>query len=215
MKDQMALAGDALRPDFSMGWNLLLALVPLFLAWLLSRRRGRPGVLWWFGLALFVLFLPNAPYALTDLLHFVRKARQQPHLPEWVLVVFTVPEYVLYVGACLLSYVLSLLLLGDYLRRQGKARWVRPLEALMHALCGAGVYLGRVVRLNSWDALADPEAVVGAASGAVGRWRPVVFIVGTTLILVAAYYPLKYIVEAVLARGGARRPERKCYATGR
>jgi uncharacterized membrane protein len=200
MKDLTALAGDALRPDFSMGWNFLLALAPLLLAWVLSRRPGRPGVLWWLGLVLFVLFLPNAPYALTDLLHFVRKARQQPLLPEWALVVFTVPEYVLYVGACLLSYVLSLLLLGDYLRRQGKARWVRPLEALTHALCAAGVYLGRVVRLNSWDALADPEAVVGAASGAVGRGRPAAFILGTMLVLVAAYYPLKFVVEAVLAR---------------
>jgi uncharacterized membrane protein len=200
----VSVAWEALRPDFSMGWNLLLAALPLPLAWALFRYRGRCGPVWWCGLALFVLFLPNAPYALTDLLHLVRKARQLPPLPEWAVVVFTIPEYVLYVAAGLLSYTFSLRLLGDFLRRRGKGRWVWPAEAVLHLLCAVGVYLGRVARLNSWDVLADPAAVAGAASGAAGRVRPALFILGAALAIAAAYYPLRYVVGAVLAhrRGG-------------
>ena len=163
------------------------------------------------GLALFVVLLPNAPYTLTDLLHLVRKARQVPPLPEWAVVVFTMPEYVLYVGAGLSSYVFSLRLLGDDLRRRGRGRLVLPMEAALHALCAVGIYLGRVVRLNSWDVVADAGAVVEAASGAAGRVRPVLFILGTALALAAVYYPLQFLAGAVLARrrGPTPLPERR------
>jgi uncharacterized membrane protein len=207
--DFLGVAWEALQPDFSMRWNLLLAAAPLALAWLLFRRRGRRGPVWWTGLALFVLLLPNAPYTLTDLLHLVRKARQEPRLPEWAVVVFTMPEYVLYVGAGLLSYVLSLQFLGDDLRRRGRGRLVVPLEALLHVLCAVGIYLGRVYRMNSWDVATDPGAVAGAASGAFGRSRAALFICGTVLAVAAVYYPLKFLATAVRAhwRGAPSPPD--------
>src|SRR4051812_24343730 len=52
-----------------MVWNLALAAVPVFLAMALFRPGRRHGVGWWLGTALFVLFLPNAPYVLTDVVH--------------------------------------------------------------------------------------------------------------------------------------------------
>jgi uncharacterized membrane protein len=212
--DFPSVAREALRPDFSMGWNLFLAALPFLLAWALFRYRGRRGLVWWFGLALFVLLLPNAPYTLTDLLHLVRKARQDPPLPEWAVVVFSMPEYVLYVGAGLSSYVFSLLLLGDDLRRRGKGRLVVPLEAALHVLCAVGIYLGRVVRFNSWDMATDPQAVMGAAAGAMGRARPVLFMLGTTLALAVVYYPLKFIAAAVLTRWRGQAPLRECRGEG-
>src|SRR6478736_5332776 len=50
-----------------MSWNLLLAAIPMLLAVLLFHRPRRHSVLWWGGVAAFVLFLPNAPYVVTDL----------------------------------------------------------------------------------------------------------------------------------------------------
>ena len=49
--------------------NLFLAFVPVALAPFVFRHRGERTPLWWTGLALFVLFLPNAPYVITDLVH--------------------------------------------------------------------------------------------------------------------------------------------------
>lgn len=54
-------------------WNLFLAWIPLWLAipmlWL-EPRRGWRGMAVWLGLGcLWLLFLPNAPYLLTDLIH--------------------------------------------------------------------------------------------------------------------------------------------------
>ena len=132
-------------PDFAMGWDLILAVVPLALAIVLFRRGLSRGPLWWAGLVLFVLFLPNAAYPLTDFLHFVLKVRQRPHLPAWAVGLLVVPEYFLYIGASFLAYVLSLQFLGEYLRRIGRPRAVAPVEGLLHAadrdghLPGAGV----------------------------------------------------------------------------
>src|SRR5439155_10206791 len=53
-----------------MGVNLALAAVPLVLAAALFRGRRRRGLLWWSGVAAFAAFLPNAPYVMTDVLHF-------------------------------------------------------------------------------------------------------------------------------------------------
>jgi uncharacterized membrane protein len=190
---------EAWDSGFRMGLGAALAAVPLVLAWLLSRSRGRRGWLWWAGLALFVLFLPNAPYTLTDLIHLVRRIRLQHFLPSWAVILFVLPKFSLYLLGALLCYVLSLRLMGGYLRREGHGRLVRPLEALAHVLSAVGVYLGRAARLNSWDALANPVEVLGEAAGAA-RPGPALLILGVGVTLAALYYPLQYVVEAVLER---------------
>ncbi len=67
----VVLAGNARW----MGWNLLLALVPLALALLLFRGRRERTALWWLGTAAFVAFLPNAPYVMTDVIHLFTDVR--------------------------------------------------------------------------------------------------------------------------------------------
>ena len=61
-----------------MGWNLFLAIIPCVLSFILfarrSPRRLSKNPIWWFGLAVFILFLPNAPYIITDIIHFVDNA---------------------------------------------------------------------------------------------------------------------------------------------
>ena len=82
----------SLNPDFAMDWDFFLACVPLVVAYLLFSRPGKRGLFWWFGLVLFVLFLPNAAYPVTDILHFVLKVRQRPYLPTWAVGLIVVPD---------------------------------------------------------------------------------------------------------------------------
>src|SRR5579862_2165763 len=150
---------DAAKPEFSMGWDIFLVAVPIVLAaWLFTRDRHR-GVMWWPGLIVFLLFLPNAPYAFTDILHLVFKIRKQPYLPVWAVALIVIPEYILYIGAGLQSYTISLLLFKRYLTRHGLRRLFLPLELILHVLCAQGIFLGRSLRLNSWDMLRDPRQV--------------------------------------------------------
>jgi len=59
-------------------WNLFLALVPVFISGLLIKQRALnyKSVLLF---ALWLLFLPNAPYLVTDIFHF----EQRPPVPFW------------------------------------------------------------------------------------------------------------------------------------
>ncbi|MGL4883991.1 MAG: DUF1361 domain-containing protein, partial [Waterburya sp.] len=53
-------------------WNLFLAFIPLALSfWLFVRRNIKRSLLWWIGLVVFIAFLPNAPYLLTDIIHLI------------------------------------------------------------------------------------------------------------------------------------------------
>ncbi|MSO78995.1 MAG: DUF1361 domain-containing protein [Acidimicrobiia bacterium] len=56
-----------------MVWNSLLACIPLaFAVFLFTGPRTTRRPPWWVGLAIFVAFLPNGPYVITDLIHLNR-----------------------------------------------------------------------------------------------------------------------------------------------
>lgn len=129
-------------------WNLELAWMPLLLALLveLVGRRVLPalvlGVLW-------LLFLPNAPYVLTDFVHLGARHRTF----DTVLVgsfAFT---------ALVLGFASVALVQRTVTRQVGSlAGWVVALGSL--AASSVGIYLGRVQRLNSLDAIRDPHRLL-------------------------------------------------------
>jgi uncharacterized membrane protein len=58
-------------------WNLFLAFIPLILSyWLFLVQNNKPFLLWWLTLIIFIAFLPNAPYLLTDIIHLVDAIRE-------------------------------------------------------------------------------------------------------------------------------------------
>jgi uncharacterized membrane protein len=134
-------------------WNLFLAWVPFAVAvavydgW---RRRRAPGTLFVLG-ALWLLFFPNAPYIVTDFVHLERTA----DAPYWYDAV-TVSAFA-WTGV-LLGFA-SLFLMQTVVRqwRGVVAGWVFAGVAL--ALGSLGIYLGRFLRLNSWDALEHPSVL--------------------------------------------------------
>jgi uncharacterized membrane protein len=189
---------DAANPEFSMGWDIILLVVPLMLAaWLFTRDRHR-GALWWPSFVLFILFLPNAPYAFTDILHMVFKIRKQPYLPVWAVALIVVPEYILYIGAGLQSYTISLLLFKRYLRRHGLYRLFSPAELCLHMLSAQGIFLGRRLRLNSWDMLRNPGEVLDQAVESFSTQGYLSFVVVTFFVLLVLYRILAFLDVCML-----------------
>jgi uncharacterized membrane protein len=133
-------------------WNLFLAWVPVGFA-VLAHRRARQGFDFLVGalLVLWLLFFPNAPYMLTDFIHL----GESRLVPVW------------YDALMLSSFAWTALLLGFvslYLVQLVTRRVVGPVwswvgVALALGLASFGVYLGRFVRVNSWDALIRPGSV--------------------------------------------------------
>jgi uncharacterized membrane protein len=175
-------------------WNLFLAWIPFALAvFVYDRwRRRQTGVLLVALGGIWLLFFPNAPYIATDFVHL----RQDPLAPYWYDAV-TIAAFA-WVG--LLLGFASLYLMQTVVRqaRGALAGWLFALVAI--GLGSLGIYLGRFLRLNSWDALEHPS-VLPRIAHAVAR-DPFAYqeAIGVTLLFTAALsfaYFLLYSFAAV------------------
>jgi len=134
-------------------WNLFLACIPVVAGQAFraaSRRRSAaPLQLGWF--ALWLLFLPNAPYIVTDLLHL----KWRPPVPLW----YDLALLLSCAGTgLLLGYVSLIEVHGAVEERFGRVKgWLMAVGSLF--LCGFGIYLGRFLRWNSWEVLTDPAGL--------------------------------------------------------
>lgn len=205
MKDHLHNALMALRIHSGwIIWNLFLAFIPLALSvWLFrSPRRGR-SILWWVAFIVFIAFLPNAPYLLTDIVHLIRATRSDYSV--WIITLVILPPHLIAIIAGFEAYVISLINLGYYLHRQGVSKYIFWVELMTHALCAIGVYLGRFKRLNSWDLVTQPDDVVRSIINDLTSKRPVLVIIATFIILTLLYWLMKQITLALLLRISLKR----------
>jgi uncharacterized membrane protein len=173
-------------------WNLYLAAIPALLAVALFRRPQRFGVTWMLGLVAWVLFLPNAPYVLTDVVHMVDDLRASPSRAHSYEVLAT---YALFFACGLASYVLSLKLFSRFLRRVTQPQVALATLIALHGLCVVAMYLGRFMRFNSWDAVFAPGAVLESV---IGVPRP------TTLVVLIAMFVVVGVSTCVTAAAGSK-----------
>ena len=160
---------------FWMTWNLILAAIPALLSVALFARPHRHGVLWWAGVVAFVLFLPNAPYVVTDLVHLNTDMVRAPD--NAVILVGVLPGYALFITAGLLCYVLAIEMLLRELRRRRPGLSRFPVDVAVHPVCSVGIILGRITRLNSWDTVSNPRwAVASALDTLTWRGAPLAFV---------------------------------------
>jgi uncharacterized membrane protein len=171
-------------------YNTFLAFVPLGLAMMLFRDHVRTTAWWWAGLVAWVLFLPNAPYVLTDSVHMLDDIRNTSNSGVYFAVL---PIYLSFFLVGFASYVASLHLLRRFMRARGYGAWSTRTELALHTLCAVGIYLGRFVRLNSWDVLSSPTAVSTQLDGLANRF-PIAIIFVTFVVLVVG----TFIADAVI-----------------
>lgn len=185
------LADVAVRNRFWMTWNLILATIPAVVAVPLFRHRGPKGPGWWGGLAVVLLFLPNAPYVVTDLVHLrgdVLMAGSDVAVLTGVL-----PVYAGFIAAGLVAYAVVLREMGRHLASVGLGRWRPAVEIAVHAACAVGVVLGRVARLNSWEPVTQPYGTVERVMLTMSwRWAPVA--VAATFVMICAGH---WLVRAI------------------
>jgi len=134
-------------------WNLFLALIPLAvsLPLVFIKQASRWNLMTWPLLAFWLLFFPNAPYMISDLMHIYRPSP----MPYWYdpLMLASAAFSGIYSG------FLSLWIVERFLSLHWP-RWCVSLSVIaILLLTGLGIYLGRISRWNSWDILHRPEAL--------------------------------------------------------
>lgn len=133
-------------------WNLFLAWIPFILAYIahaVSWRRIWVYLVLPFIAFVWLIFFPNAPYMLTDLQDLARRAGDAPLWYDVIIVVWCS-----WTG--MLLGVISLYLMQDIVTRTFRrfAGWA--FVFIISGLSSFGIYIGRFVRLNSWDILQNP-----------------------------------------------------------
>lgn len=141
-------------------WNLFLAWLPLGFAFLAAHTwKPAPGRNLWatiFGLA-WLVFFPNSPYILTDVIHLSGTLRQH----YWID--FTLILTCAFTG--LIVGFVSLFLMHSLVQRSSGAFKAWLFIAGVAALSGFGVYVGRFLRFNSWDLVLRPRSVFDSLTG--------------------------------------------------
>jgi uncharacterized membrane protein len=134
-------------------WNLVLAWVPYLLSLKFIELDIRKQ---WISssiiMLLWVAFLPNGPYIITDLIHL----RPRIGIPMWydVLLVSTMA------WNGLLLTLLSVNLVHRKLEEYFSAFKLWVALIILFLSSGYGIYIGRFMRLNSWDAFLRPLSVL-------------------------------------------------------
>lgn len=144
-------------------WNLFLAWIPFMLSYfghVVSWRRTTLYLIIPAIAFLWLIFFPNAPYMLTDLQDLSRRSTNTPLWYDVIIVVWCS-----WTG--MLLGVISLYLMQDIVARTfGRtAGWI--FVFVISALSSFGIYIGRFVRLNSWDILQNPAETAQEILGIV------------------------------------------------
>ena len=181
-------------------WNLVLAAVPLAASTAIVRLDARgAGAGSLFGLgAVWLLFLPNAPYILTDLVHLAYR----PPVPFW----FDLALLLSAGGLGLLSGYVSLSDVQRVVARRVGPRvaWAGSVAVLF--LSAFGIYLGRELRWNSWDVVAAPGTLAADIVALV--LNPLAH--PTTVVMTLVFggmLTLGYVVLHELARPSGLQPD--------
>lgn len=133
-----------------LNWNMFLAWIPLFFA-LIARRFSQNKfhkVFTISSLAGWLLFFPNAPYIITDLLHLQGYGQNILWFDSLLVFIFATTGLIIGLYSLQISHQVFEQLFGKI-----KA-WLLVSASLL--LCGFGVYLGRFNRWNSWDLFQNP-----------------------------------------------------------
>jgi len=164
-------------------WNLFLAWIPLGTAGVAAALPNRPIAqaicgAWW------LLFFPNAPYLVTDLMHL-------SYLGGHLLWFDTLMFATFALTGLVVGYVSLRLMQGIVARYLGVVgSWAFVVGALL--LSSYGIYIGRFLRWNSWDLFVSPLSLARDMAGSLFELRTftvtmslAVLFIGTYAVLVA------------------------------
>lgn len=189
----------------------MLALIPVCLAYMIlwiARRRNmsplRKGIVALLGIV-WLLFLPNTCYLLTEWRHYLEMIdrhdlylRSQDnsvlfmHLTAWGMF------YLLYSGFGMITFALAIRPVERVAAQRGASIWFWA--APLFVALSSGVYLGLVLRFNSWDTMSRPDQIWQAIVDIGGRPRLAAFIVGFGGFLWIAYEALDLWVDGLTER---------------
>ena len=131
---------------FFLIWNLFLAIVPYFISLAINHYKINNKIIELGILLSWLLFLPNSFYVLTDFIHLSKSTIVW--LDLLLMSAFAITSF---------SFgILSIKEMALYFKKKNRVKLMNILIPIICLLCGFGIYLGRILRFNSWNIISDP-----------------------------------------------------------
>ncbi|MET1249678.1 DUF1361 domain-containing protein [Sporolactobacillus sp. STCC-11] len=137
-------------------WNLLLAFLPLiFAACMCLANAARDWLRTWVLGLLWLIFFPNAPYLVTDFIHlqgisFYTTGKSIVYSNDFLSWLSLIHIGIgTFVGTC--SGMLSMWIIHHRFLQKFAPPIVSIIMTLIFIISGCAMYIGRFLRLNSWD----------------------------------------------------------------
>ena len=135
-------------------WNLFLAAIPFLISQVLLHHENykKSKIVTLCLLGIWLLFLPNAPYLITDFLHLNHINDQLFWFDVALLIAFSVSGIIFCIH--------SLLHVHQIIQQLWSTKIATYAIIICSFLSGFGVYLGRYLRFNTWDILSNPTHLI-------------------------------------------------------
>jgi uncharacterized membrane protein len=135
-------------------WNLFLASIPLLFSRMSTNKRivEKSRILVYPILFLWLIFLPNSPYLITDFVHL----EESNGIPLWF-------DILLLTYFSLTGLIIATLSVSETektiatMHSAIAGRWFAFSSLILSSL---GVYIGRILRYNSWDVFICPIRII-------------------------------------------------------
>ncbi len=167
-----------------MGFNIFLALIAVLFAWLLKLTtwkflRMMYGFLW-------LVFLPNTLYLLTDIIHFSETLDEA----RGIYRIIDIIQYLILLLLGVTTYFAALYPIEkSYIK---STKWMKLMFVLIiNLLVGFGMALGRVERVNSWDIVFDIPSVIQTGTHMLTSTNSLLLILLFTSIGTVIYLSLR------------------------
>ncbi|KKQ42269.1 MAG: hypothetical protein US59_C0012G0014 [Candidatus Levybacteria bacterium GW2011_GWB1_37_8] len=137
--------------------NSVLALVAILFGWLMSKANSTFAKLWT-GF-LWLIFLPNTIYILTDISHLFEDWPKVGNLFKLILIF----QYALFAIFGIITFVISTYFFQRLLegkRKKGIKTTTIIAICILNFIVGFGVVLGGIRRTNSWYIFTNPSRVL-------------------------------------------------------
>lgn len=139
---------------FFLIWNLLLAAIPYIITSFIATFQNKNTSKLKLAILLFIwlLFLPNAFYIVTDLIHLSRSTDSFIWFDLILICSFSVSGFILGLE--------SMIEFEKITNQIISSKFMDFLILIICYLCGFGIFLGRMLRFNSWELASNPLQLI-------------------------------------------------------
>jgi uncharacterized membrane protein len=183
-------------------WNILLALLPCFIAWRLSRgyhlkkwtnisRMNR--LLFVIIFLVWFFFFPNTAYLIADVRHLVDYCKEPDYFRACVNEAWVVPLFFTYSLAGVPTFYYALKKMTLILEKLFGRAAGRLFPLLMIPITALGLLLGLIGRFNSWEVLSRPLDIMGTVFGYLINDIMLLNLLAYMLMLYLIYYSIDFL----------------------